>query len=127
MRLHLGSALGGLILLAIATNLPEMAIVASAAISGNIGVAIGNILGGIAIQTVVLVALDAFGIRGGHGLTYRAASLVLVVEGLAVMAALGAVVAGGPVPRDIRGPGAPRPASPHPGLGGGHPPPRKAC
>jgi cation:H+ antiporter len=59
MRLGLGSTFGGLILLAIATNLPEIAIVAAAAVSGNIGVAVGNILGGIAIQTVVLVVLDA--------------------------------------------------------------------
>lgn len=60
-RLHLGSALGGVVLLAVATNLPEIAITVTAAASNNIGVAIGNILGGIAIQTVVLVALDAFG------------------------------------------------------------------
>src|SRR3712207_6314022 len=81
VRLGLGEALGGLILLAIATNLPEIAITASAALSKELGVAVGNILGGIAIQTVVLVVLDVFGVRGRQPLTYRAASLSLVLEG----------------------------------------------
>jgi cation:H+ antiporter len=101
VRLHLGAALGGLILLAIATNLPELAIVASAAVSGNVGVAVGNILGGIAIQTVVLVALDAFGVRGRHPLTYRAASLVLVLEAALVVAVLTVVVAGSQLPDNL--------------------------
>lgn len=79
-RLHLGSALGGLIVLAVATNLPEIAITVSAAASGSLEVAVGNILGGIAIQTVVIVVLDAFGKRGAgvKPITYRAASLGLV-------------------------------------------------
>ncbi len=100
-RLHLGSALGGLILLAIATNLPEIAIVASASLSGNVGVAVGNILGGIAIQTVVLVALDAFGVRGDRPLTYRAASLVLVLEAALVVAVLAIVIAGTQLPDSL--------------------------
>jgi cation:H+ antiporter len=100
-RLHLGAALGGVILLAVATNLPEIAITASAAASGNVGVAVGNILGGIAIQTVVLVILDAFGKRHGPPLTYRAASLVLVVEGLLVLAVLVVVIAGTQLPDNL--------------------------
>jgi cation:H+ antiporter len=100
-RLHLGSALGGLILLAIATNLPEVAIVASAAVAGNLGVAVGNILGGIAIQTVVLVVIDAFGVRGRKPLTYRAASLVLVLEATLVVAVLALVIAGTQLPPSL--------------------------
>lgn len=50
--LHMGSALGGLILLALPTNLPEIANALSAAALNNIGVAVGSILGGVAIQTV---------------------------------------------------------------------------
>ena len=89
VRFGLGQALGGVILLAIATNLPEVAITASAAWHGDLGVAVGNILGGIAIQTVVLVLLDAFGMGGEKvPLTYRAASLTLVIEGLLVIAVL---------------------------------------
>ncbi|WP_101952233.1 sodium:calcium antiporter [Mycobacterium sp. 3519A] len=100
-RLGLGSALGGLILLAIATNLPEIAIVAAAATAGNIGVAVGNILGGISIQTVVLVALDAFGVHGCRPLTYRAASLVLVLEAAVVVAVLAIAVAGTQMPATL--------------------------
>ena len=100
-RLHLGAALGGLVLLAIATNLPETAITASAALSGSTGVAVGNILGGIAIQTVVLVALDAFGVRGQRPMTYQAASLVLVLEALLVVAVLSVVIAGTQLPANL--------------------------
>jgi cation:H+ antiporter len=100
-RLHLGSALGGLILLALATNLPEIAIVTSASVGGQVEVAVGNILGGIAIQTVVLVALDAFGVGRGQPLTYRAASLVLVLEGLGVVTVLAVVIAGTQLPSDL--------------------------
>jgi cation:H+ antiporter len=97
-RLGLGQALGGLIMLAIATNLPEIAITASAALSHNLGIAIGNVLGGIAIQTLVLVALDAFGVKGDKPLTYRAASLELVLEAALVLAVLVVAVAGTRLP-----------------------------
>src|SRR6476660_10490252 len=100
-RLHLGEALGGLILLAVATNLPEIAITYSAAASGQLDVAVSNILGGIAIQTVVLVALDAFGVRERRPLTYQAASLTLVIEGAVVLAVLVAVVMGTQLPKNL--------------------------
>jgi cation:H+ antiporter len=93
MRLGLGEAVGGAILLAIATNLPEIAIVVTAALAHNLGIATGNILGGIAVQTVVLALLDIFGVRDVP-LTYRAASLQLVVEGALVVALLAIVVDG---------------------------------
>src|SRR5436305_3408032 len=97
-RLGLGEALGGLILLAVATNLPEIAITASAALSGTLGIAIGNILGGIAVQTVVLAAIDVIGLRGDDPLMYRAASLTLVLEAAMVIAVLSVVVMGAQLP-----------------------------
>ncbi len=100
-RLHLGEALGGLVLLAVATNLPEIAITYSAAASGQLDVAVSNILGGIAIQTVVLVALDAFGVRERRPLTFQAASLTLVIEGAVVVAVLAVVVMGTQLPKDL--------------------------
>jgi cation:H+ antiporter len=97
-RLGLGEAVGGLVFLSIATNLPEIAITASAALAHDLGIAIGNILGGIAIQTVVLVILDAVGLGAVSALTYRAASLLLVLECGLVVAVLAVAVAGTQLP-----------------------------
>jgi len=93
-RFGLGEALGGLIILAVVTNLPETVIVVTAALKDDLGLAIGNILGGIAIQTVVLVVLDAFGLGKKDPLTYKAVSLVLVLEAVLVLAVLSLVVMG---------------------------------
>src|SRR5919201_2198836 len=99
-RLGLGEALGGLILLAIATNLPEIAITVSAALAHNLGIAIGNILGGIAIQTVVLAVLDALG-SPREPLTYRGSSLQLVLEAGLVVALLVLVIMGSRMSADV--------------------------
>lgn len=100
-RFNLGQALGGLIFLGIATNLPEIAIVISASLTHNIGIAIGNILGGIAIQTVVLVILDGFGLRRKAALSYQAASLQLVLEGVLVIIVLVISIMGAQLPKSV--------------------------
>src|SRR5947209_20153554 len=96
-RFGFGQALGGIILLAIATNLPEIAITTSAALSHNLGIAIGNILGGIAIQTVVLVVFD-IAIGRETALTTKAASLVLGLEGMLVVLVLAIAIMGAQLP-----------------------------
>src|SRR4051795_11143894 len=96
-RLGIGSAFGGLILLAIVTNLPEIAITASAAMQDHLGLAVGNLVGGIAIQTVVLAVLDLFSGRD-RPLTFLAASLLLVLEGAAVIVIVAVALMGTQLP-----------------------------
>src|ERR1051325_8160310 len=91
-RFKLGEALGGAILLAIVTNLPEIAITAIGAMRNQLGIATGNILGGIAIQTVVLVLLDFAAMGKRAPLIGHAASLDLVLEAVLVMVMLTVVV-----------------------------------
>jgi cation:H+ antiporter len=100
-RYQLGEALGGAILLAFATNLPELAITVSAALSGYLELAVGNILGGIAIQTVVLVLFDRFAIGRDVALTHRAGSLKLVIEGLVVVCVLVLAIMGTQLPASL--------------------------
>jgi cation:H+ antiporter len=96
-RLHFGEAIGGMILLSIAGSLPELAITLSAAASGHLDIAAGNLIGGIAVQTFVLVIADWFG-RGRKPLSACAASLIPALEGMLVIAVVGVTVMGGLLP-----------------------------
>jgi cation:H+ antiporter len=100
-KFGLGEALGGLLLLAIVTNLPELAIVISASIHNNIELAVGNILGGIAIQTLVIVVLDAFGAGKKGPIISQSPSLVLILEGTMVIVALSLVIIGHEMPPTV--------------------------
>jgi cation:H+ antiporter len=94
-RFGLGDAVGGLLLLGLAGSLPELAITASAALSGDLGLATGNLLGGIAMQTLVLVFLDATSRRkqplsalSADASPLLEASMVVVLVTLAIMGGL---------------------------------------
>lgn len=78
-KYKLGSAFGGLLILGIVTSLPEIAIVVTAATQQHYDIIIGTLLGGIAIQTVVLAIFDY---KSGpkRAMSFSAASLTLVLE-----------------------------------------------
>lgn len=92
-RFNLGEALGGLILLGVAGTLPEIAITASAAVSGDLGLATGNLLGGIAMQTLVLVLLDASS-RSKTPLSSLSTVLEPIIEALFVILLVGMALLG---------------------------------
>lgn len=83
-KYNLGSAFGGLLILGVATSLPEIAIVVAAALAHHYDVIIGTLLGGVAIQTVALSIFDAR-MRVKSPLTFAAASLTLVLEAVIVI------------------------------------------
>jgi cation:H+ antiporter len=95
-RWHLGEAFGGMVLLAISGSLPEVAITVSAALAGRLDIAAGNLLGGIAIQTGVLIICDYF-VTEKKPLSYLVGSLIPVLEaslvvGVTALAMLGALL-----------------------------------
>jgi cation:H+ antiporter len=98
---NLGEAIGGMIFLAIVTNLPEIAITSIAAYNNHIEIAISNILGGIAIQTVVLVLIDCFGVGRFAPLSFKASSVGLILEGIVLIFILTLVIVGKQVSTDF--------------------------
>ncbi len=99
-RLGLGQALGGMILLALAGSLPELAITVSAALNDNLGMAAGNLIGGIAVQTLVLAICDA-AVRGKRPLSAMVSSLLPVLEALLVIQVVGLVILGAILPSSV--------------------------
>jgi cation:H+ antiporter len=92
-RLGLGDELGGILLLAVAGTLPELAITVSAAVQGNLSLAAGNLIGGIAVQTMVLVLCD-FAVGPTRPLTFLVGALTPVLEGLLVVLVVSGVLMG---------------------------------
>ncbi|MGI9483433.1 MAG: sodium:calcium antiporter [Hyphomicrobiales bacterium] len=66
-RLNLAKAFIGLIFLATATELPELVTTISAAHAGNAQLVLGNMFGGVTMQTTILAVADIFVVR--HALT----------------------------------------------------------
>jgi cation:H+ antiporter len=89
------------VLLAIAGTLPEIAITVSAAAKGHLGLAAGNLIGGVAVQTMVLVICDAVASRK-QSLTFLVGSLVPVIEALLVIFVVAGVLMGALLPESTR-------------------------
>jgi cation:H+ antiporter len=99
-RFRLGEAIGGLILLGIAGTLPEVAITASAAIHGNLSIAVGNLFGGIAMQTLVLVLMDATS-RSDTPLSSMSRVLEPIIEAQFVVLLVSIALLGPLLPTDV--------------------------
>jgi cation:H+ antiporter len=96
-RFGLGDAVGGLLLLGLAGSLPELAITASAALSGDLSLATGNLLGGIAMQTLVLVFLDTMS-RRRQPLSSLASDTSPLLEAAMVVILVSLAIMGGFLP-----------------------------
>lgn len=98
VRWKLGETLGGMILLAFAGTLPEVAITVTAALGGHLDLAAGNLLGGIAVQTGVLVICDFF-VLEKKPLSYLVGSLMPVLEASLVIGVTTVALLGTLLPR----------------------------
>lgn len=99
-RLQLGETFGGMLLLAIAGTLPEVAITITAALSGQLELAAGNLMGGIAIQTAVLAICDFF-VGEDKPLSYLVGSLIPVLEASMVIALTSVALLGTLMPASL--------------------------
>lgn len=91
---NLGSSFGGTIILSIVTNLPEIAITVNGAIRGEIDLAVGNILGGIVIQSLLLVLFDFASRKEKKPLSTLVSDKASIIQGLFLIIILVFVIIG---------------------------------
>ena len=89
---RLGRAFIGVVVLGVATSLPEIATTVTAGVLGNAQLATGNLMGGVALQMVVLVLADA--LCPGRPLMSLVTRRVIAVQHLALLVLLALAVAG---------------------------------
>lgn len=88
----LGRALVGVVLLGVATSLPEIATTTTAGVLGNPSLVTGNLMGGVALQVVVLAVADVLVSR--RPLTMSVASPAVLVQHVVVVLLLCLAIAG---------------------------------
>jgi cation:H+ antiporter len=91
-RTGIGHAALGLLLLGGITSLPEAAVTVTAAYSGNAAMSVNNLLGGIAIQVVILAAADAA--IGRSALTAVVPNPIVLLQGGLNIFLLSVIVSG---------------------------------
>lgn len=91
-RTGLSRVLLGMVLLGVATSLPEIATTLTASSIGNAQLVSGNLFGGVALQIAILAIADAVAVRGA--LTYFTPQPVLLFQGVMLLLLLGVVLAG---------------------------------
>lgn len=93
-RTGLGQAFTGMLLLAFATSLPEVATTITAvALLDNPTLAVHNLMGGVAMQTAILAIADGAKRRRGS-LTFFSPRFVLLIEGVGLVLLLQLTIAG---------------------------------
>lgn len=93
-RTRMGQAFTGMLLLAAATSLPEVATTVTAVvIFDDATLAVHNLIGGVALQTAILALADASKGRRG-ALTFFSPKFVLLIEGVGLLLLLQIVIAG---------------------------------
>lgn len=91
-RTGMGKAFAGILLLGIATSLPEIATTGTAAVSGSSDLAVSNLMGGVSIQIALLAFIDFFAIKG-RALTSRSPKAVLIMQGVILILTISMAIA----------------------------------
>lgn len=91
----LGAAFGGTLILSIVTNLPEIAITFTGSLQKNYDLVTGNLLGGIAMQSMLLIMYDFANKKDTRPLSTITSSKAGIFQGISLIVILALCLLGG--------------------------------